>query len=63
METSANVGVLCPYCKMVHEQVCPLVKAFEYYETGALKRVEFKVPVDYALPVATPWVSDLKPVF
>lgn len=31
----------CPYCASVHKGKCPLVKAIEYHENGAVKRVEF----------------------
>lgn len=39
----------CRWCGMLHEAVCPKVKAIEYAEDGVtVKRVEFLVPTDYA---------------
>lgn len=32
---------LCRYCGIPHTGVCPLIKTMEFYESGALKRVEF----------------------
>jgi len=36
----------CEWCGMIHVHggMCPTIKAMEYYENGALKRVEFKQP-------------------
>jgi hypothetical protein len=37
---------VCPYCALTHTAKCHLVKAFEYYENGAIKRVEFMTITD-----------------
>ena len=35
-------GTACRYCGQVHaDRVCPLIRAMDFYESGALKRVEF----------------------
>lgn len=31
----------CRYCGNQHTGVCPLIRAMNFYESGALKRVEF----------------------
>lgn len=31
----------CVYCELDHPGRCPMVRSIEYYETGAVKRVEF----------------------
>ena len=31
----------CRYCGNIHSGVCPLIKAMDFDESGALKRVEF----------------------
>lgn len=50
----------CPHCgNPKHAAVCPLVKAFEYYEDGTVKRVEYKCAADYApIPVPAPAPGD-----
>jgi hypothetical protein len=51
----------CQYCGMIHVSggICPMVKAFEYYPDGTLKRVEFKSPdqqwVPSYYPPQFPW--------
>ena len=37
----------CNYCGGIHENKCPLVKSFEYYPDGTIKRVEFYSQTDY----------------
>lgn len=39
---------LCPYCQTRHANKCALIKAYEYYPDGAVKRVEFYAPNDYS---------------
>ncbi len=34
----------CIYCGFIHGLKCPMVKAFEYFENGMVKRVEFFAP-------------------
>jgi hypothetical protein len=31
----------CKHCNTIHGARCPFVKVIEYYESGAVKRVEF----------------------
>jgi hypothetical protein len=32
----------CPYCGMIHQAICPRIKAIEYYPDGiSVKRIEF----------------------
>ncbi len=40
----------CRYCGHFHGDLCPQVKAYEYHESGVLKRVEFFAPVDHVHP-------------
>lgn len=54
MTTSAE-KLPCHYCGKIHATVCLLVKAFEYYPDGTLKRVEFHGP--------TPISAGEKPLF
>lgn len=48
--TTIDSGGYCPYCStppysfVYHGDHCPLVKAKEYHQNGALKRVEFHEP-------------------
>jgi hypothetical protein len=49
-------GAQCPWCKMIHDTKCPLVKALEFHPDGSLKRVEFKSAGDFAAPIAYPSV-------
>lgn len=42
----------CPYCGQSHKWACTLVKAFEYHENGALKRVEFREYTKVVGPVS-----------
>lgn len=47
-----DATVKCPYCgQPSHLAVCPTVKAIEYFADGMIKRVEFKTPSDYAIPI------------
>ena len=34
----------CRWCGVIHGIHCPLVKAYEYFPDGTLKRVEFHAP-------------------
>jgi hypothetical protein len=36
----------CQWCGLMHGVKCPVVKAIEYHENGAVKRVEFLTPGD-----------------
>lgn len=36
----------CPHCGIFHLQRCPRIKAIEYHDNGAVKRVEFHVPAE-----------------
>lgn len=43
--TTTGATTTCPYCGMgAHIGKCPCVKAFEFYEDGTIKRVEFYDP-------------------
>lgn len=58
--TTTDAANKCAYCgQPVHPAVCPTVKAIEYHPDGSVKRVEFKTPADYAIPMypqpAPPW--------
>ena len=35
------------WCGEIHVAHCPLVKAFEFYKDGKMKRVEFLTPMDF----------------
>lgn len=53
----------CEWCSDEHNEVshtgkCPKVKAIEYYDSGAVKRVEFYGPEDYIAPFG-PYVGPL----
>jgi hypothetical protein len=41
----------CRHCGQMHGVRCPFVKVIEYYETGAVKRVEF---IDVPAPAPQP---------
>lgn len=41
----------CQYCGKSHGRRCPEVRAIEYYENGAVKRVEFMTVSDYMAPL------------
>lgn len=45
----------CPYCGMIHilAGICPMVKAFDYYPDGTVKRVEFRDPQPVQAPSQT----------
>lgn len=43
-------AIKCRFCGHVHGDLCPQVKAFEYDESGAVKRVEFFTPNDRVHP-------------
>jgi hypothetical protein len=36
----------CRWCGHAHGDLCPQVKALEFYEDGTVKRVEFLTPND-----------------
>lgn len=38
----------CQHCGLTHDTTCPRIKAIEYSENGAVKRIEFHEPL--ALP-------------
>lgn len=42
--STASETAKCPYCAGLHDAVCTLVKAIEYYPDGTRKRVEFHPP-------------------
>lgn len=42
--------VPCRWCGHFHGDLCPQVKALEYNEDGAVRRVEFFAPVDHIHP-------------
>lgn len=54
MTTAASTSATnkCQHCGLVHVHagVCHLIKAIEYFENGAVKRVEYKIPADFMLP-------------
>ena len=31
----------CPWCGLIHQNTCWMVKVYEYFPNGTLKRVEF----------------------
>ena len=47
MTTTAPDTSSCPYCGMIHNTICHLIKAVKYYPDGTIKRIELKSPVDY----------------
>lgn len=53
MNETANSALSdkCRWCGCLHGTLCPIVKEIEYFECGAVKRVVFKVPADYAIPL------------
>lgn len=38
---------MCIICGFEHENKCPLIKAYEYFPDGTIKRVEFLTPADF----------------
>jgi hypothetical protein len=40
----------CNLCGLSHEYKCSLIKAYEYYPDGVVKRVEFLTPADFQQP-------------
>lgn len=49
----------CEHCGSIvdHPGVCPNVKAIEYYESGSIKRIEYKCVSDFLAPLGGgPWV-------
>jgi hypothetical protein len=54
----------CRYCGAHHGALCPMVKAYEYYPTGELKRVEFwtRYELDNRAKAANPVVMDPRPL-
>ncbi len=46
----------CKFCGVVHGVQCPAVKAIEYYENGAIKRVEYKTAPDFPPASSYPYV-------
>lgn len=42
-DNSATIGnaIKCPHCGLFHDATCPRIKAIDYHESGAVKRVEF----------------------
>lgn len=49
-----QMSLKCQWCAKEHETVCPMVKAIEFFDTGAIKRVEFKSGFDYYVPPTPP---------
>jgi hypothetical protein len=47
---SLDAARKCQWCGHTHGDLCPHVKAFEYHESGSLKRVEFFTPNDHVHP-------------
>lgn len=39
-------GPVCQHCGYIHNNICPRIKAIEYYENGTIKRVEYHEFVD-----------------
>ena len=39
----------CEWCGMIHETICPQIKAIEYHSDGTTKRIEFFGPKDYPM--------------
>lgn len=48
----SKIEIKCQWCAKEHETVCPMVKSLEYFDTGAVKRVEFKSAIDYYVPLS-----------
>lgn len=44
----------CPYCALMHDGKCFMVKEIEYFENGGVKRVQFYSPNDYVPHMAVP---------
>lgn len=51
----------CLWCGLIHSRLCPAVKAIEYFQNGAVRRVEFKTETDFrsVIPKMGPntWVT------
>ena len=45
---NAADAVQCHWCGAIHGPRCPAVKSLEYHANGAVKRVEFYAPNDFA---------------
>jgi hypothetical protein len=42
----------CKHCgQPEHPAICPTIKAIEYFANGKIKRVEYKTPANYAMPI------------
>lgn len=40
--TYDTTGIICPYCQSMHDwKTCPRIKRIEYWESGAVRAVEF----------------------
>lgn len=37
----------CRWCGETHGQLCPIVKAFNFFESGEISRVEFLTAADF----------------
>lgn len=60
--------IRCRLCGGEHDIIsegrhvkCPLVKAYEYYENGELKRIEFVTIADFAYEVVKDDFEELDP--
>ena len=59
--TTANTSIRCPWCGGVHMELCPHVKAIDYYENGGVRRIEFRYPQP-ASSIGTVFVPTVFPV-
>ncbi len=50
--------VECRFCGKSHGVRCPEIKAIEYHENGAIKRIEYLTPSDYYAPMTSPYRHD-----
>lgn len=59
MTTTAIVtDKTCRWCGQRHGTKCPLVKSYEYFPNGGIRRVEFFAPNDYhPFPAPGPFVA------
>lgn len=39
--STMTVGSTCQWCGWYHETVCPRIRSIEYWQNGAIRKVEF----------------------
>ena len=55
MTNSTSSVPKCQHCgsTVLHVGICPTIQAVEYFETGVIKRIEYKTAADYCFPTYT----------